>query len=512
MFVRRIRYILVRVCTLILFFNDFKVIPLCFTILISLIFTLNQIENHIFEGEYIEFLEIFQKIGICILIYILFVVSQKIFLNVQKISTDIFLFLIALIFISLQLHTICLQRVEKYQKVQSFIDKNIQIDGYILSRDSESQYTFRSSGGDLGDVTLKIPQYSVIHTGESCTVSGKLVEPESFEDFDYKKYLYRKDIYSILEVQGYECKDGGNTILLFRSGVEEKVNRSLPEPESSLLVGILFGSKRIFTKEFSNALQASGLSHIISASGYNVALLASFVDRIFGRFNGRLIIIIKISVIWMFALIAGLSASIVRASAMSTIYLFALLLGRDTSKGVLILFCITVLICLNPFIMYDIGFLLSSSATVGLIFFPKCFECKNKWIEENLIPTLTCALFTLPVVIYFFGKISVISIITNLIAAPVVQSTIYLGLIATILNMTSSVFRFLYFFPYVQLNIFRYIVEISANIDPIIIESNVDIFVYALICILCCICILKYPISNENFYFNKAKNIFKYTF
>jgi competence protein ComEC len=187
---------------------------------------------------------------------------------------------------------------------------------------------------------------------------------------------------------------------------------------------------------------------------------------------------------------------------MSTIYFFALLLGRDVPKGVLILFCMTVLIVITPFIIYDIGFLLSSSATVGLIFFPKCFNFKNRWIKETFIPTFTCTLFTLPVVIYFFQKVSVISILSNIVAVPIVQSTIYLGLLA-------NIFKPMYFLVYIQLNIFRYIVEISSRIDLISITGNTNIFVYSLLLFLVIFCIYRYPIQNENYYIKKAKNIFK---
>lgn len=492
----------VRIFFLILFFNDFVLIPFCFTILAAVIFTMNSIEDRVFTPEVISFTEILEYMMPFVIIFLLFFVSRSLICHEQKISTTVLTLIILGILACCQICLVTNNRAQTLEKVQCFIGQNVIVEGTILSKEGEDRYLLRSNQNQLGDIMIKIPQYSVIQPGSLCKMSGTLVEPESFKDFDYQRYLFRKGIYSILEVKSYNCSNSGNLILSLRSNVEESINRNLPEPESSLLAGILFGSERVFTKEFSLALQKSGLSHIISASGYNVTLLASLVDTIFKKGNIKILCIIKICIIWIFALFSGLGSSIVRACTMSSIYFFSILLGRDISKGVLIIFCITVMIVINPFVIHDIGFLLSSSATIGLIFFPKCFNLKNKWVQDNLLPTVTCTFFTLPVVIYFFKKISLISILNNLLAAPIIQTTIYFGLF-------SFIFKPLYFFVYIQLNIFRYIIEISSNIDQIQIEST--ILIYPLILFLILFCIYKYPIQNGNYYLKKAKSILKYS-
>lgn len=492
----------VRILALVLFFKDFILLPLCFTILSTVILLVFSLEDSLFTDGSVHFYDICKNVLPLLLVCVVFLVSQCRILGVQKALTVAIYLSLILILLLLCIYLIFQSKAETLQKVRSFIGKEVAINGLILSKEGDDRYLFKSSGGLLGEILLKIPQYSVIQPGSRCKILGTLVEPESFKEFDYKKYLFRKGIYSILEVKSYECKEGGDIILSLRSSIEESICKNLPEPESSLLAGIIFGSERVFTKEFSTALQKSGLSHIISASGYNVALLASIVDTVFKKGNTKVLCILKIFVIWIFALFAGLSSSIVRATTMSTIYFFALLLGRDVPRGVLILFCMTVLIVITPFIIYDIGFLLSSSATVGLIFFPKCFSIKNRWIRGTFLPTFTCTLFTLPVVIYFFQKVSVVSILSNIVAAPIVQSTIYLGLLA-------NIFKPIYFFVYMQLNIFRYIVEISSRIDLISITGNTNILVYSLLLLLVIFCIYRYPIQNENYYIKKAKNIFK---
>lgn len=489
------------------FFNDFKILPLCFTILIGVIFTQKGLEEKLFIDKNINFLQIFFSYPFLLTTIFNFLVSHRGSSIVQKVASVCIMLLISTFFVCTSLSLHYSQILKKLEKVGSFIGKNIVLEGYISSVESNTQYILKSDNGEIGNVILKVSEFTVLQPGFRCKVSGKLVEPKSFEDFDYKKYLYRKGIFSILEVNRYECKQEGFNLLLLRSKLESVVSKGLSEPEGSLLIGILFGSKRVFTKEFSVSLQNSGLSHIISASGYNVALVASLVDRGLRGYTGKVSLILKITVVWIFAIFAGLSSSLIRASTMSSIYFVSLLFGRDVSKGILIVFCITVLVLIKPSVIYDIGFLLSSSATLGLIFFPKCFNFKSKWVNDSLIPTITCTIFTLPVVMFFFNKISLASVLSNLIAAPIVQSTLGWGVLAILLNSITPIFQIFFFIPYVQLNIFKYIVEISSYIPVLELSFDPKIPVYILCMCIFLFCLLKYPISNENYYLKKAKSL-----
>ena len=507
MFINTIKYISCRILTLILFFKDAKIVPICFTILFLHISIQTKIENEIFSNFNFNYQLLSSKIPILLFIILIFFVSQKETSIVHNLATSALLGT-AILFLALSSISLTYsQFLSKREKFQSFIDKNIILEGKILSTEDTDKYILGSRGDEVGKILLKFNQFTTLHPGVECKIHGKAVEPKSFEDFDYKKYLYRKGIYGILEVTKYECSENTFNLLILRSKLERIVFKNLSEPESSLLIGILVGSKQVFTKDFNLALQNSGLSHIISASGYNVALVASIVDRSFGKNGNKLVALVKIFLIWTFAIFAGLSSSLVRASTMATIHLFVQLLGRDISRGISILLCATVLVLLNPFILYDIGFLLSSSATVGLIFFPKCFNIKSVWIKDSFLPVITCTIFTLPVIIYFFSKISLVSILTNLIAIPIVQYTVGFGVVVIFLNSISNIFSFLFFIPYVQLNLFRYLVEISSLIPSVVIEFDPKTLCLIMFLSIFIFTLLKYPISNENYYLKKAKSL-----
>jgi ComEC/Rec2-related protein len=503
-----IRYFKLRFLSLILFFNDYPSLLTCFTILVFILLSTKFLEIRILDGTYPNHKDILYT-SLCIIPLILFFfVSYRSRRPVLNISTLIKTFLIGSSLISISYYYKTEKITKEMLNVQSFIGKEVSIEGVLVSQDNYNQYTLRPTDPSIGNIVLRLREYSDLHVGQRCTFSGQLVEPSSFDDFDYKRFLFRKQIYSILEVGEYSVCENGSTLLTFRYRLERIIERSVPEPEASLLVGIMFGSKRVYLKEFNESLRSAGVSHIISASGYNVALLTIAIDRFTSFLKGRVSLFTKISCIWVFAIFAGLSSSLVRASTMSTIYFLSFLLGRYTSKSVVVIFCATLLLLLNPFLIHDIGFLLSLLSTVGLIFFPKCFESYKilPFIKESVLPTMTCVLFTLPIVIMFFGKVSIVSVLTNVLVVPIIQSTIFWGLGITIINLLIPI-KILYIVPYLQIKVFKYIVDLTSlvpmlevNISPLLISLSIYISIALF-------CLLKYPISNENYYLRKSFRI-----
>lgn len=381
------------------------------------------------------------------------------------------------------------------------------VSGIVTSQEKSNTYLFHSQAGGLGNSLVRFSNYPVLHAGQKCKIKGKVVQPKSFEDFDYREYLFRKGIYSIVEVQEYECIDNGNVFLEIRYRLERVVEKALPEPEASLLIGIMFGSKRVFQSDFNTALSNSGVSHVIAASGYNVALIAQGADVITGKSSKKGAVLFKILCIWVFSMFSGLSLSLVRASTMSTISLIALFFGRESNKAATLILCITVLMLLNHFIIYDVGFLFSFASVIGLSFLPKCFESvKSKFVKESVLPTLTSILFTLPISIIFFGKVSVISLLSNIIILPIVGSTIFWGLGSTLLNLFVPL-KILFVIPYIQLYIFKQFVLVSSNIQMVGIGVNGTLFGVVIYLLLFLFCLLKYPVSSTNYYILQSKKI-----
>ncbi len=495
-----------RIKALMLFFIDYKAILLCFTILSLIIPTGNLLERVLFDQEAISFLTILRIFLPSIALGIVGTVSYRLFLHVQVLGTFLKIFLISAIFVFFFGYAKYQKISEEIVNVQSFTGKNVWITGVVTSQEGASSYLFHPEVKGVGNSLVRFRQRTDLHVGQRCKFKGKVVQPKSFAQFDYRKYLFRRRIYSILEIEQYECSDWGNTALEVRYRLEGVVERALGEPEASLLIGIMFGSKRIFTDDFNEALNNSGVSHIVAASGYNVALVANGIDLLTRKYSGKWVVILKILCIWLFSVFSGLSSSLVRAATMTTLYLFALLLGREVNRGVSLLFCITLLILFNPFLLHDIGFLFSSLSTTGLIFFSGCFkEIKSTVLKDSVLPTLTCILFTLPISVMFFGKVSAVSLLSNIVVVPIVNSTIFWGLGITLINIFFPL-RVLYLIPYLQLSIFKYFVLISSNMEMVEVGLNKNLLAVCIYTGLFLFCLLKYPLSLNNWYMKEAKN------
>jgi len=162
---------------------------------------------------------------------------------------------------------------------------------------------------------------------------------------------------------------------------------------------------------------------------------------------------------------------------------------------------------LNPFLIHDVGFLFSFASVIGLIFFPSCFKnIKSSFLNESILPSLTCILFTLPISIIFFGKVSVVSILSNIVIVPIISSSIFWGLGATMVNIFISA-PLLYLVPYIQLNIFKNFVLLSSNVKMVEIGVNGVLFAFVLYFLLFLFCLYRYPIDSSNYYILNSKKV-----
>lgn len=500
-----LKNIRIRFHALMLFFNDRPSILLCFTILLTLFLSQILLFDNLISGGWSKS-KLFSTIILSTFsIALFFFVSFRHACHVQIFLTALFIFLLTASLCSLSLFSAYSNMRKISEKVEGFTNKELSLEGVIVDQRGEYEYIFKPSQADLGIIYVKLRNFPDFQIGDRCKLEGKLVEPSTSKDFDYKTYLKKKKVFSFLEITSYECNKDGNILLSIRAEIENRVSMSIPEPEASLLIGILFGSNRVFTEKFENSIQKSGLSHIISASGYNVALILSMIDGLLYKSKGRVSILFKILLIWIFCIFAGFATSLVRASTMVSISLLSIFLGRRISKFYSLLLCITFLTLLNPLIIYDIGFLLSVFSTLGLIIFPKCFSIQNKFLKDSLLPTISCFLFTLPITVLFFKKISIISILSNLLVGPILEGTVYWGLFTVFLSNIFPNSNIIYVVPYLQLNVFKKIVNIVSLAPELSIERYSYVFSIVLIITLGIFCLLKFNVSEKNNYLIQSR-------
>lgn len=368
-------------------------------------------------------------------------------------------------------------------------------------------------------VLLKLPTFYKLEIGQVCEISGILSKPENFENFDYISYLGNQKIFFIMDNPIIKCKpvsnlrEGSifrNQLVDFKNHLIRKVDSVLNEPQSSLLAGILFGQKRLFSYTFDDATRVSGVSHIVAASGYNVTVLTLIVNRIFSFLPKRMRLLVIFFTIWSFAVLSGLSSSIVRACIMSSISLIALLFGRNNSIHMLLPFTSFLFILISPTALSNVGFLLSMSAVLGLVYllpvlikFRKNFFCKLKFLDNLVLPTLSCTLTTLPVSIIVFKTFSIWSVPVNSIILPVLESTMLFGFLAILFQSLFPAISYLFYsIVNVQLLYFEKVVIFvkELNFGQFILSDNSSLFVgLAVLLVLIISVTYFYPIKNEQY-------------
>jgi competence protein ComEC len=411
----------------------------------------------------------------------------------------------------------------------TFESKTIQVLDISKSRGDTQEITFSLDGvKGVGYVDW----FEDLNIGDLCNISAKVEEPENFEDFNYIRYLKNKKIYlrsSRVEIDDcsykFSLKRPSDIFLwlkrnlrIFREMLSIQVEKYLPEPQASLLIGILFGSERAFSDQFDEQLRISGTTHIIAASGYNITILILASNKMLGFIKKKYRLILSLILIWLYCILSGLGASILRATMMGSITIFALLSGNVRNTHLLIPSGIFFLMLVNPRILFDIGFQLSILATLGLIyilpsienFLEKVLRIKSvpQFLEENLLGTISCTLSTLPISISIFGKVSLVSIFANVLVLPLTESTMLYGTLALLGSFLGrNISKVLFSIPYVQLRIFQRVVEFFGSIEWGYVDVSTGWVGWAIAVLLFLFCIYFYPLDKESYYVKRLKDL-----
>lgn len=423
--------------------------------------------------------------------------------------------------------------VKTEEKAFGFTNSFTNLRGYIYDEPAErhrNQQVMAKllEGIEKGDgrllptdtfLLVKTSSFYKLDLGQVCNFRGTLELPENFQGFDYRDYLRDRKVFLLMNNPVLECESTsiirkGNIVRNWLVDSKNKmiavIDQVLNEPQSSLLAGIIFGQKRLFSKAFDEGTRVAGLSHIIAASGYNVTILVIATEKIFFFLPKKWRVIAGLIVIWLFAVLSGLSPSIVRACIMGSISLLAIIFGRSNTVHVAIPLASAFFVIIKPLIVFDIGFLLSISAVVGLTYIlPILIDLKQKitkkllFVEDNILPTLSCTLGTIPISILSFKTLSVWAVASNTVILPIIETTMFLGILGIVLWNIFKPFSFLFFATVnMQLKYFESITNLIHKLNWGQIEFSDSVAKGVSLTFLCLSLILTiyfYPIENEQY-------------
>ncbi|MBC8263187.1 MAG: ComEC family competence protein [Anaerolineales bacterium] len=310
-----------------------------------------------------------------------------------------------------------------------------------------------------GTVLVQASRYPRYAYGDELEISGLLETPPEFEDFSYRDYLANQGIYSVLRRPQINLvtHGQGNPIYAALFALKERalstIGAMLPEPEASVLAGILLGVGHGIPKDLEEQFSITGTTHVLVISGTNIAFLAGILTAMGHRLVGkRKATPFVLAGIAMYTILVGADAAVVRAAFMGGLYVLALHYGRQAHALISLMVAASMMTLLDPRTLWDLGFQLSFAATLGLILLvPPMQEglesWLRKWLSETnvkqivnvlndaLVITLAAQILTMPIILYTFGRLSLMSPLTNLLILPPQPILMIAGGIATLLGL-----------------------------------------------------------------------------
>lgn len=342
---------------------------------------------------------------------------------------------------------------------------------------------FKTSEG----IEVVVGRYPTYHYGDRLEISG-ILKTKSSSQASQALEIKQSDLELVFpQVELIEKGEGNwlmGKIFSLRQKLIANYQDFLPEPASSLLVGIVLGVKTQMSPGFKETLRKTGLTHVVVASGMNVTLVAGFLNAVLITFLRRQLVVPFVLLgIFFYALLAGFEPPIVRAVIMGALAFTAQSFGRQNWTTLSLVLAGFSMLFINPFLVFDLGFQLSFLATSGLIFIQPILEkirmtrpvVEIPLLGQSLTTTLAAQIATLPVILANFGYYSFLSIFANSLILWTIPWIMGIGGIAGILGL---IFKpaglLLSLIAYALLAYFEKIAFLFARLD--FLSLKIDIF------------------------------------
>ncbi len=271
-----------------------------------------------------------------------------------------------------------------------------------------------------------------------------LEKPQPIRGFAYGRYLAAHGVFaacwrpskSVIGPPAHSTVAGA--LQRVKAWLDLRLQSAVPEPAASFLSGLVFGGSSSLSPDLQAAFSATGTSHVLAASGFNVSLLtAVFLAWAMEAFGRRRALVVTAVLLPAYAVMAGASASVLRAALMASVLLLGAWTRRQADAANLLLAAVVLLLVAQPRLLTDDpGFQLSVAATAALMAFAPSWEPHFVWlpkrfgIRASFVASLAASVATLPVSLWHFGTVSWIGPLANLLLLPFVPALVGLGLAA----------------------------------------------------------------------------------
>lgn len=264
-------------------------------------------------------------------------------------------------------------------------------------------------------------EFNNLSYGDKIKAKGTLITPSKNTNqntFNYQKYLYYKKIYYLVEATSInKIANNHNYLYTIKNTLYQKINKL----KSSNYIKTLLFCDNTLSKEIKESYRINGISHLFSVSGMHINFFVSIIYLYLNKitYNKRIKYLIT-NIFIITYLILFPSSSLLRSTVMSILYSINYLLKLKIKKIDILLLTLGVSLLINPFIIYDLGYIYSYTITFFLVLSSSTLKKKNK-INKIIYISLLSFLVSIPITIYNSYEINIISILLNIILVPIIS-------------------------------------------------------------------------------------------
>ncbi len=311
-----------------------------------------------------------------------------------------------------------------------------------------------------GDILLQIPRDSlnnILHVGDTYTTLAKIrpiSKPLNPNQFDYAKYMSNHYLYHQITISSDLLINNQQTkwsLLRIADQIRKDINLKLSnysftKKQLSIINALLLGQRQDISKETFKEYRDAGAIHILAVSGLHVGILLLILNLILkpiqrkGKKGKIISLFTSLLFLWCFAIIAGLSPSVLRAVTMFSFLAIGMQIGSQASIYNSLFVSMFILLCCNPLLLFSVGFQLSYIAVFSIVWIqplivqqyqPRFLISKKLW--ETFTVTMAAQLGLLPLSLFYFHQFPLLFFISNLIIIPFLGGILGFGIVVIIL-------------------------------------------------------------------------------
>ncbi len=346
----------------------------------------------------------------------------------------------------------------------------------------------------LGKILINVKKDSTLRTlkvDDEILIKTQFFEIQNSKnpfEFNYKNYLKNQQIYHQVSISKEEFLIKPNakiTIFGIAANIRFQINNSLiksgfKNDELALINALLLGQRQTISDDLLTSYTDAGAIHILAVSGLHIGIILLFLVLVFSWLNsfknGKLIAaILIISLLWFYAVIAGLSASVVRAVAMFTALSIGLQLNKPSNVYNTLFISIFFLLIFNPFYLFEIGFQLSYLAVFSIVWIQP--KLQNLWVSKIWLFRKMWQLFTvsiaaqlgiLPLSLFYFHQFPALFFVANMLIIPFLGFILIAGIIVIFLSVCNVL-------PQLLVDSYIFILQKMNEITTLV--SSIDSFI-----------------------------------